>query len=91
MSTPVTIQTPPITTTVSPTTYFNTTHYVPVDPKCQIYANSSDGIFIKQYEGIPENLLLNIVVWFILVFLFTLLRRIGDYGRFGLIKNDEER
>ena len=87
---------PPTTTTIitvtTPTTLFsNTTPFQPVDPKCKVYANSSDGIYIKQYEGIPENLLLNIVVWFVLVFLFTLLRRIGDYGRFGLIKNDEER
>ena len=70
----------------------NTTSFSPIDPKCrQIYQNSSNGVIIKDYEGIPENLLLNIVVWLILLFLFTILRRIGDYGRFGLIKNDEER
>ena len=93
MSTTAILITTTINTSTTTTTppFTNTTKYQPIDPKCQVYANGSDGIFIKKYEGIPENLLFNVVVWLVLVVLFTILRRIGDYGRFGLIKNEEER
>ena len=62
-----------------------------IDPKCRTYYNNQTGVLIKDYEGIPENLLINVCAWFGLLVLFTFLRRIGDYGRFGLLKNDEER
>lgn len=76
------------TTTTSPE---NTTFPVIIDPRCSSYYSNSSGIIIKEYEGIPENLIVNLAAWVGLLILFTFLRRIGDYGRFGLIKNDEER
>lgn len=77
-----------------------TTHIMPnstsmtdlIDQNCRnIYYSNNTGIFIKDYEGIPENLLVNVCAWFGILALYTFLRRIGDYGRFGLLKNDEER
>ncbi|CAF0879653.1 unnamed protein product [Brachionus calyciflorus] len=62
-----------------------------IDPKCRNYYYNNTGILIKDFEGIPENLLINFCAWFGLLLLFTFLRKIGDYGRFGLLKNDEER
>lgn len=63
-----------------------------IDQNCRnIYNSNNSGIFIKDYEGIPENLLINLGAWFGLLILYTFLRRIGDYGRFGLLKNEEER
>lgn len=80
------------TTTPTPsTTPENTTFPVIIDPRCSSYYSNSSGILIKEYEGIPENLIVNLAAWVGLLVLFTFLRRIGDYGRFGLIKNDEER
>jgi hypothetical protein len=81
-----------IMTTITTTSFSNTTKYYPIDPKCtEIYKNSSSGVYIAQFEGIPENLLLNVVVWLVLLIVYTLVRTIGDYGRFGLIKSDEEK
>ncbi|KAI3387801.1 hypothetical protein SNEBB_009687 [Seison nebaliae] len=37
------------------------------------------------YEGIPENLIINLIAFFIILCLFTLLRRIGDHGRLALL------
>jgi hypothetical protein len=71
----------------------NTTPFSDIEIKCRTYYTNSSGILnvIKDFEGIPENLLVNAIAWFALILVFTFLRRIGDYGRFGLIKNDEER
>ena len=79
------------TTTTTTASYPNTTNLYPViDSKCSIYSNNT-GFIIKEYQGIPENLVVNLGVWLVLIILFTFLRRIGDYGRFGLLKKDEER
>lgn len=63
-----------------------------IEIKCRNYYQNSSGIvLLKDYEGIPENLVVNFAVWIALLVLYTFLRRIGDYGRFGMFKNDEER
>lgn len=59
---------------------------------CQLYQSSnsnSSWIIIEGGEGIPENLIINIVIWPVLIILFTVLRGCGDYGRFGLVENEE--
>jgi hypothetical protein len=80
-----------LTTTQSPND--NTT--VPltpiIDQKCNAYYSNSTAILVKDYDGIPENLIINIIAWAALLILYTFIRRIGDYGRFGLLKNEEER
>ena len=71
--------------------YSNTTEYVFQDDSCKIY--SYNDTMISDYEGIPENLLINVGVWLGSIILFTFIRRIGNYGRFGLINivvNKEE-
>ncbi|XP_060569118.1 calcium permeable stress-gated cation channel 1-like isoform X3 [Ruditapes philippinarum] len=43
------------------------------------------------YGGIPENLIINAVVWVVLLFLFAVLRRVAwDYGRIALVSRQEE-
>ena len=70
----------------------NTTEFINIyDPRCKIYYTNTTGVIIKAYEGIPENLVVNLGVWIALIVLYTLLRNIGEYGRFGLLKSDEER
>lgn len=69
----------------------NTTDMSNIDPRCSLYYQNASGIIIKDYQGIPENLIVNFGAWLALLILFTFIRRIGDYGRFGLLKNDEER
>lgn len=64
---------------------------IDVQKSCREYYQNSTGFIIKDYEGIPENLLVNVCAWFFLLIVFTFLRKIGDYGRFGLIKSDEEK
>jgi hypothetical protein len=84
-----------IFTTRSTTSLQNTTTdgtaFINIDPRCGQYYNSSSNMLVKDYEGIPENLILNVAVWFALIVLYTFLRHIGDYGKFGLLKNDEHR
>ena len=95
MSTTTIFLTTATTSTTNSFTYIkNTTANIPesdIEKSCAEYYANSTGIFIKDYEGIPENLLINVCVWFGLLILFTFIRKIGDYGRFGLLKNDEER
>lgn len=64
-----------------------------LDKGCSEYYQNSSGFILpeNEYEGIPENLMINVVAWIALIVVFTFLRRIGNYGRFGLIKNDEEK
>jgi len=69
----------------------NTTVTIDLEKSCSEYYQNNTGFIIKDYEGIPENLLINIIVFSALLVLFTFLRYIGGYGRFGLIKNDEEK
>jgi hypothetical protein len=80
-----------MTTTVSPFDSNTTNMIIINDPRCKIYYSNTTGIIIKSFEGIPENLVVNLVVWISLILLFTFLRKIGEYGRFGLVKNDEQR
>ena len=78
------------TTTTTPID--NSSDLIPLyDPRCKLYYTNTTGLVIKTYEGIPENFLVNLVVWLCLIILYTFLRKIGEYGRFGLVKNDEER
>jgi len=54
-----------------------------------IYSNNSSSfIWFEGGDGIPENLIINLVVIILLYFLFTFMRKIGDYGRFGLVENN---
>jgi len=69
----------------------NTTNFTNIDEKCSLFYANNTGILIKDYDGIPENLIVNLFAWLALVVLFTFLRHIGDYGRLGLLKSDEER
>ena len=63
-----------------------------IEVLCHTYHdNSTQSIIVRNYDGIPENLLINIVVVIILIFLYTFLRYIGDYGTFGLLKFDENK
>lgn len=82
-------------TITTSTLYTNMTtsdsNYIDIEKSCSEYYTNKTGFFIKDYEGIPENLLINIVAFIGLLVIFTFLRKIGDYGRFGLIKADEER
>jgi hypothetical protein len=75
----------------SPNDLPNTTNFTNIDEKCSLIYGNKTGILIKDYDGIPENLILNLFAWLALVVLFTFLRYIGDYGRLGLLKSDEER
>ena len=68
-----------------------TTSFTDLEKTCSEYYQNNTGFIIKDYEGIPENLLINVVVFAALLVVFTFLRYVGDYGRFGLIKNDEEK
>ncbi|XP_013411385.1 CSC1-like protein 2 isoform X2 [Lingula anatina] len=44
------------------------------------------------YEGIPENLLINFIVWLLLLILFAILRKKAwDYGRIALVSRRAER
>ena len=82
------------TSTSTTTSFQNTTDstaFINIDPRCGQYYNSTSNMLVKDYEGIPENLILNVAVWFALIVLYTFLRHIGDYGKFGLLKNDEHR
>lgn len=75
-----------LTSTSYFSTFENSTSLYPIeDLKCEIYSNNNTGKFIKEYDGIPENLIINLIVWLVLLILFTFLRRVGDYGRFGLL------
>lgn len=48
-------------------------------------------IFSSAFEGIPENLAVNLVIWAFLILLFTILRkRAWDYGRLALVHKDNE-
>merc|ERR1719320_902200 len=47
--------------------------------------------FGNPYGGIPQNLLINVIGWAILVLMFAILRRAaGNYGRLALIRRDND-
>ncbi|XP_048246055.1 CSC1-like protein 2 isoform X2 [Haliotis rufescens] len=48
-------------------------------------------ILYAEYAGIPDNLIINVIAWLVLLLLFTILRKIAwDYGRIALISRTEE-
>lgn len=56
---------------------------------CSEIPNSNKTVIITSlYEGIPQTLILNVVVWIILILLFTLLRQQAwDFHRLGLVNS----
>lgn len=49
-------------------------------------------ILFNVYEGIPETLLLNVVTWFLLILLFSLIRQQAwDYGRLALVNGRDSK
>ncbi|KAK6183528.1 hypothetical protein SNE40_010997 [Patella caerulea] len=49
-------------------------------------------VLFPKYAGIPFNLVVNVVVFLILLILFTILRRLAwDYGRLALVSRAEEK
>lgn len=95
MTTLIETTTEETSTTTTSTLFTNMTtsdsNYIDIEKSCSEYYTNKTGFFIKDYEGIPENLLINIVAFIGLLVIFTFLRKIGDYGRFGLMKADEEK
>ncbi|XP_059161039.1 CSC1-like protein 2 isoform X3 [Physella acuta] len=63
-------------------------------PNCQEvarYGNKTHIFLYDKYNGIPDNLIINVVVFVCLLFLFTILRKIAwDYGRLALVNRTEE-
>jgi hypothetical protein len=54
--------------------------------------NNHTHLIYAGYEGIPENLLINVIVWIVLLVLFSFLRKIAwDYGRLALVSRTEAR
>ncbi|TRY76367.1 hypothetical protein TCAL_11352 [Tigriopus californicus] len=77
---------------------FNTTTPdTPLEPpvgKCNYYMKNDTAVildFTIKYGGIPQNLVINLVGWALLVGLFALLRRAaGNYGRLALVRKDDD-
>ena len=80
-----------VSITTTPLFSDNSTSQSDIEALCNQYYQNSTNFITKNYDGIPENLIINLTVWFVLLVLFTFIRYIGDYGRFGLVKNSEER
>lgn len=61
--------------------------------KCNYYHdNDKVHIIYDGYEGIPENLLINVIVWLVLLILFAILRKKAwNYGRIALVQKNENR
>ncbi|XP_070501555.1 calcium permeable stress-gated cation channel 1 [Chironomus tepperi] len=54
----------------------------------QIPNSNKTTIITSIYEGIPQTLILNVIVWIILILLFTLLRQQAwDFHRLGLVNS----
>jgi hypothetical protein len=62
--------------------------------KCNYYVKNDTVVvfnFANQYGGIPQNLLFNLIGWFLLVLLFAVLRRTaGNFGRLALVRKDDD-
>ena len=94
---PETTVPPPFTTSIDPLPNTTTSPYIPLEPdphKCNYYIDSSNQTeyfnFSNPYGGIPQNLLINVIGWAVLVLLFAVLRRAaGNYGRLALIRKDD--
>ena len=85
------------TTTLGPNNTTTTTEFTPILPdidKCNYYIVKNQTEFLKfgnPYGGIPQNLLINVIGWLILVLMFAILRRAaGNYGRLALIRKDDD-
>ncbi|KAK3912707.1 CSC1-like protein 1 [Frankliniella fusca] len=62
------------------------------DTSCHYGRNKTDIQYVNNWEGIPENILLNVVTWMVLIFLFSTLRkRAWNYGRIALVQKTEEK
>ncbi|CAH8502694.1 unnamed protein product [Schistosoma margrebowiei] len=62
----------------------------PICDRVNTYANKSR--VIPGYEGIPYNLCVNVIGWVVLMFGFTLLRKLAwDYGRMGTFQPRKNR
>lgn len=55
---------------------------------CMTNLNNKTVIITNLYEGIPQTLILNLIAWFFLILLFTLLRQQAwDYGRLAPVNS----
>lgn len=67
------------------------TNYQPLadELSCARIPNSNKTVIITNlYEGIPQTLILNVIVWVLLILLFTLIRQQAwDYGRLALVNS----
>ncbi|KAL1458519.1 hypothetical protein WDU94_008661 [Cyamophila willieti] len=45
--------------------YFGSLHQRPPKEKCAYFNKTTTNIFITAYEGIPQNLLLNVIAWLV--------------------------
>ena len=67
----------------------------PADLRCNYFIKndtSGNATFIpiaNPFGGIPQNLLINLVCWFMLFILFAILRRsVGNYDRRALVRKE---
>ncbi|XP_046401066.1 calcium permeable stress-gated cation channel 1 isoform X1 [Ischnura elegans] len=65
----------------------------PDHPGTCAYLNTTKHPFkFSAYEGIPENILINVLGWLLLLLMFAMLRkRAWDYGRIALVQKNEEK
>jgi hypothetical protein len=54
---------------------------------CGSFKNDT-GVIIKDFDGVPENILINIGAWALIIIIFTFVRKIGKYGRFGVFNKE---
>ena len=56
---------------------------------CKSLPNKTSLLFANAYNGVPETLFLNTIMWLLLIILFTTLRQqAGDYGRLALVNSN---
>ncbi|KAJ8972009.1 hypothetical protein NQ317_000655 [Molorchus minor] len=57
---------------------------------CLITKRTNKTVLSDVYEGIPENFILNVISWILLILLFAILRnRAWDYGRLALVHTEK--
>lgn len=55
--------------------------------QCNTGRSGNHTVFTDEYMGIPENLLINVIAWLLLLLLFTILRKSAwNYGRLALVQ-----
>ncbi|GFT95309.1 CSC1-like protein 2 [Nephila pilipes] len=61
--------------------------------KCSVLrSNRSILVLSGKFEGIPDNLAINVITWLLLLIIFTFLRkRAWDYGRIALVQKNDQR